>query len=74
MNCYICEQGPRPATMRYGMMAAVGICRDCGIGVCIEHSHKEPEPGAPLLCQNCAERRVRHLVPQRAEIALARTT
>lgn len=73
MNCYICEQGPRPITMRYGIMAAIGICRDCGIGVCTEHSHKGPEPGAPLLCQSCAARRARHPISQRAEIAPERT-
>jgi hypothetical protein len=54
MNCYVCDQSPLAGTLRYGIRAAVGVCSVCGIGVCREHSHKAPTPGAPLLCEECA--------------------
>ena len=54
MKCYICDQTPPTTAMRYNVADAVGICHRCGIGVCAEHSHKEAEPGAVLLCTQCA--------------------
>ncbi len=54
MNCYICDQAPLTGTMRYAVAEAIGVCRQCGIGVCVQHSHKEAEPGSPLLCVSCA--------------------
>lgn len=55
MNCYICEKSPKPGGTRYGIRSAVGVCHHCGIGVCVEHSHRAKELGAPLLCKECAE-------------------
>ena len=57
MNCYLCETTRRPQTLRYAIAPAVGICHDCGIGVCLEHSVRAAESGAPLLCPTCAENR-----------------
>jgi hypothetical protein len=57
MNCYICEKTSKPMTLRYDIATAIGVCHDCGIGVCAEHSRKARELGAPLLCQDCAMRR-----------------
>jgi hypothetical protein len=57
MNCYICERTTPAYTLRYGIAEAVGVCHDCGIGVCLEHSQKDTEPGAPLLCVDCAAKR-----------------
>lgn len=55
MNCYICEKTPGPGGTHYHVKAAVGICHNCGIAVCAEHSDRTPEPGSPLLCPSCAE-------------------
>jgi hypothetical protein len=55
MNCYICEKAPKRGGTHFGVRAAVGICHHCGIGICAEHSHKDGEPGSPLLCKTCAE-------------------
>jgi hypothetical protein len=55
MNCYICEQKPGPGGTRFHVKAAVGICHNCGVGVCAEHSYRAAEPGSPLLCPSCAE-------------------
>lgn len=55
MNCYICEKSPGPGGTHYHVKAAVGICHNCGIGVCAEHSERAPQPGSPLLCPSCAE-------------------
>lgn len=55
MICYICETSARPSGSRYGIRPAVGVCHHCGIGVCVEHSYRAKEFGAPLLCKECAE-------------------
>lgn len=55
MKCYICEKTQESGGMHYDIHQAVGICQHCGIGVCIEHSHKDAELGSPLLCKSCAE-------------------
>lgn len=55
MKCYICEKAQQPGGMHYAVRQAVGVCQHCGIGVCLEHSHKDAELGAPLLCKACAE-------------------
>jgi hypothetical protein len=54
MKCYICDRTQQPGGMHYDVRQAVGICQHCGIGVCLEHSHKDAELGAPLLCPSCA--------------------
>ena len=54
MNCYICDQAPPAGGVHYHIPAAVGVCTQCGIGVCAEHSQKQEEPGAPLFCLTCA--------------------
>jgi hypothetical protein len=59
MNCYLCEKLADSPALRYGVVAAVGVCHDCGIGVCLEHSYKDIQPGSPLLCLECAEYRRR---------------
>lgn len=53
MYCYFCEQH-HPGGPSYGHYFAHGICQNCGVGVCLKHSHKESKPGAPLLCFECA--------------------
>jgi hypothetical protein len=59
MKCYICEKDlDVGGGTRYGVGDAVGICHDCGIGVCLEHSRKSAQPGSPLLCPECARKRV----------------
>jgi hypothetical protein len=59
MNCYTCERSAQATalTLRYAIAPAVGTCRDCGIGICLQHSRKADEGGAPLLCLSCAEQR-----------------
>jgi hypothetical protein len=58
MNCYICERTTPAYSLRYGIAPAVGVCHDCGIGVCLEHSRKGIEPGSPLLCTECEAKRI----------------
>jgi len=53
MNCYICEKTPGPGGTHYHVKAAIGVCHHCGVGVCLEHSHKDAEAGSPLLCPSC---------------------
>ena len=55
MKCYICEKQPGAGGTNYNVRTAVGICHHCGVAVCLEHSHKEPKLGSPLLCPSCAE-------------------
>jgi hypothetical protein len=55
MNCYICDQKPGPGGTRYHVKVAVGICHNCGVAVCGEHSYRAPEIGSLLLCPSCAE-------------------
>ena len=54
MNCYLCEQDSPPQALRLDIAPAVGICHECGIGVCRAHSAKAAPAGAPLLCLPCA--------------------
>lgn len=53
MNCYICENTPGSGGTHYHVKAVVGICHNCGVAVCLEHSHRDSEPGSPLLCPSC---------------------
>ena len=55
MNCYICEKTPGPGGTHYHVKVAVGICHNCNVGVCAEHSYRAAEPGSPLLCPSCTE-------------------
>jgi hypothetical protein len=72
MNCYICEKTTPAFTLRYGIAHAVGVCQDCGIGVCLNHSRKDAEPGSPLLCPECAEKRAAlPTIPRQAGVRLA---
>jgi hypothetical protein len=54
MNCYICEKTPSPNGTHYHVKVAVGICHNCGIAVCGQHSQREAASGSPLLCPSCA--------------------
>lgn len=54
MNCYFCAQHHSGGT-NFGNRSAIGICQNCGVGVCLEHSHRASMPGAPLLCFECAK-------------------
>jgi hypothetical protein len=56
MKCYICEKSTPVGGTCFGVADAVGVCHNCGVAVCIEHSFKAPQPGSPLLCPQCAER------------------
>jgi hypothetical protein len=55
MNCYLCEKTLGPGGTHFHVKAAVGVCHNCGVGICAEHSHKDEQPGAPLLCPSCAK-------------------
>lgn len=55
MKCHTCEQAPKNGTMHYAVNDAIGICQNCGVGICVKHSHKEEKPGSPLLCLSCAK-------------------
>ena len=57
MHCYTCEKTTPAFTLRFGIARAVGVCQDCGIGVCLAHSHKDAEPGSPFLCAECPVKR-----------------
>jgi len=57
MKCHTCEQAPKNGTMHYAVNEAVGVCQNCGVGICVKHSHKEDKPGSPLLCLSCAKLR-----------------
>ena len=70
MLCYTCERGPHPGGMRLDIPDAVGICHDCGIGVCSRHGLRKG-PGEPLLCSDCADRRTRAAQAEREPVALA---
>jgi len=54
MHCYICEKTLRPGGTHYHVKTAVGICHNCGIGDCLDHSHRDLDAGSPLLCPSCA--------------------
>jgi hypothetical protein len=43
MKCYICEKTVRVGGTRYAVAEVVGICHNCGIAVCIEHSSQSPK-------------------------------
>jgi hypothetical protein len=71
MKCYTCEKTVRSGGTRLAVADAIGICHDCGVAVCIEHGRKSKEPGAPLLCPGCAEKREKQETPIRADPELA---
>jgi Uncharacterized protein conserved in archaea (DUF2180) len=56
MNCYECERTARPGGTRLGIREAVGVCRDCGVGLCPEHGKRMD--GQAFLCSSCARARV----------------
>lgn len=67
MRCYHCLRGPRAGGTLFGVAEAVGVCQQCGEGVCYRHAVKADFylPGAagrlpvgnkvltPLLCEDC---------------------
>jgi hypothetical protein len=56
MKCYVCETEPKVGGTHFHIREAVGVCHNCGIAICLEHSYKASEPGSPLLCPRCAEK------------------
>jgi hypothetical protein len=68
MICYICDREVQSGGTRYGILLAIGVCHNCGIGICAVHSTKEAVPGALLLDPKCAEL---HRAPMMAEWAQA---
>ncbi len=54
MNCYLCETGEHPGGTLYHLRPAVGVCQECGIGVCREHGAKADGARGRLLCADCA--------------------
>jgi len=54
LNCYYCDQR-RSGGTRFAATTAVAVCRRCGAGVCLEHSHREARPGAAIFCHACAK-------------------
>jgi hypothetical protein len=55
MYCYYQDQHARPGGVRFVAPVAVGVCHQCGVAVCADHAHKDPYPGAPMLCYECAK-------------------
>ncbi len=56
MKCYICEKEPKVGGTNFHIREAIGVCHNCGVAVCLEHSYKSSETGSPLLCPRCAEK------------------
>jgi len=54
MYCFFCEKR-HPGGTSYGINTAHGICKNCGVAVCVEHGLKGSQPGAPLLCVECTK-------------------
>ena len=54
MNCYFCEKGSHPGGTLYHVRSSIGVCQQCGVGVCKEHGRKAEEPGSHLLCADCS--------------------
>lgn len=55
MHCYICEHSEVTRGTRFAIKEAIGVCHECGIGVCVKHSDKAEGIGSPLLCPECAK-------------------
>ena len=55
MECYECKNR-HPGGTRLGIRQAVGVCHDCGVGLCSEHGTKIHEQ--PLLCSECYHNRI----------------
>jgi hypothetical protein len=55
MNCYFCEAEPGPGGMRFGILAADGVCHQCGVGVCRQHGRRGSGTKGVLLCQDCVQ-------------------
>ena len=55
MRCYTCETTNTLAgALSSASIEAIGICHNCGAGVCVIHATRADKPGSPLLCQQCA--------------------
>ncbi len=57
MKCYICTKTHHPGGFP-SQVPAVGICHDCGIGLCQDHARRPAGPGTELLCADCETRRL----------------
>jgi hypothetical protein len=55
MNCYFCESEPAPGGMHFGILAADGVCHQCGVAVCRQHGRRDRGTKDVLLCQGCVE-------------------
>ena len=56
MKCFLCVHTHHPGG-HVSPVPAVGICHDCGIGLCQDHAHRPDGPGTVLLCPDCEARR-----------------
>jgi hypothetical protein len=57
MRCYTCETTNTLAgALSSASIEAIGVCHNCGVGLCLAHASRPSKPGSPLLCQQCARR------------------
>jgi hypothetical protein len=56
MKCYLCSKSPPVGGTRYFVADAIGICDECGIGVCLKHGVRDETTKDRLLCKTCAEK------------------
>lgn len=54
MTCFFCVTEGGPGGTRLGVHEAIGICMDCGAGLCQHHAHRSA-PNEPLRCAAHAE-------------------
>ena len=53
MNCYECGNVAQAGGTHFGIRQAVGVCLECGVGLCPEHAKKAE--GQPFLCSECRQ-------------------
>lgn len=53
MTCYECQGQPGAGGLMYGDRSAVGVCRQCGRGLCKDHGAWN-EATRQFLCNRCA--------------------
>lgn len=55
MKCYLCATTNGPGGVCYHIATAIGVCLECGIGICRQHGVKGAHASSPLRCQDCAD-------------------